>query len=89
MKSATLVFVALAATAFVVPSWADVEAFAEVCPERTTENHPEIEDADAGCSCLIDAADEDMISNLQNAQSLDDLTAETTAMMQECGYNVP
>lgn len=85
MKKLVLIAAAFS-LAGTVPAWADEDTFAAVCPELTEERHPEIEDAESACTCLIESASDEEIASLETAETPSDISDETKATMQACGY---
>ena len=62
--------------------------FEAVCVERTPELHPYIDDVEGACACVAQTAGDDILDEIQNAGSPDDLGDEAKGAMQSCGFNV-
>ncbi len=77
------------ASLFSTATVASVEGeFAEVCPVKTAENHPEISDIDAACSCVVESADDDALAELNSAGGPGDLSEHALDALRACGYDI-
>ena len=62
--------------------------FESACVERTPDLHPEMDDVEGACACVASTADDDTLSEIQNASSPDELGDGAKAAMEACGFSV-
>lgn len=78
----------LLALAFMYGGSAYAEGFEAACPARTADKHPEVDNPQEGCACIVDAADGAVMENLEAASSPEELAEATKEIMRACGYEI-
>jgi hypothetical protein len=84
----TLFGIAAGFTLLAAPS-ALADEFTEDCTARTAEYFPDIADPATSCSCIMEKASEELLTEMKAAETPEELPEEALEVMAECGYDFP
>lgn len=65
------------------------DEFTEDCTARTAEYFPDIADPATSCSCIMEKASEELLTEMKAAETPEELPEEALEIMAECGYVFP